>query len=63
MKRIAFLLLAVVTVGGDSSPIYGVKIPVGYRAWKVIAVAQLIDTRQGRPVARSTRQRNSDQGL
>jgi hypothetical protein len=56
MKRIAFLLLAVVTLGGiaayiahasgqsdgDSSPIYGVKIPAGYRDWKVIAVAQLL---------------------
>ena len=56
MKRIAFLLLAVVTLAGivayiahasgqsdgDSSPIYGVKIPAGYRDWKVIAVAQLL---------------------
>jgi hypothetical protein len=56
MKRIGFLLLAVVTLGGiadymsqasgqsdgDSSPIYGVKIPGGYRDWKVIAVAQLL---------------------
>ena len=56
MKRIGFLLLAVVTVAGvvahmvratgqsgeDSSPIYGVKIPTGYRDWKLIAVNQLL---------------------
>jgi len=56
MKRLAFLLLAVATLGaivaymprasgqsdGDSSPIYGVKIPAGYRDWKVIAVDQLL---------------------
>ena len=56
MKRVSFLLLAVVTLAGivahmahasgqsdgDSSPIYGVKIPAGYRDWKVIAVAQLL---------------------
>ena len=56
MKRIGFLLLAVATLSGivaymprasgqtdgDSSPIYGVKIPAGYRDWKVIAVANLL---------------------
>jgi Cytochrome P460 len=56
MKRIGFLLLAVTALastvaymahasgqsGGDSSPIYGVKIPAGYRDWKVIAVDQLL---------------------
>jgi|SRR5271156_3922160 hypothetical protein len=56
MKRIAFLLLAVATLAGvgaymanasgqsagESSPIYGVKIPAGYREWKVIAVANLL---------------------
>ena len=56
MKRIGFLLLAVVTVAGivahmahgsgqsdgDASPIYGVKIPAGYRDWKLIAVDQLL---------------------
>ena len=56
MKRIGFLLFAVAIVagifaymphasgqsGGDSSPIYGVKIPAGYRDWKVIAVANLL---------------------
>jgi hypothetical protein len=59
MKRIGFLLLAVVTAAGivahmahasgqpngdsspDSSPIYGVKIPAGYRDWQLIAVKQL----------------------
>jgi hypothetical protein len=56
MKRISFLLLAVAPLAGivaymphasgqsvgDSSPIYGVKIPAGYRDWKVIAVANLL---------------------
>src|ERR1700721_2881383 len=56
MKWIGFLLLAVVFLAGtiaqlprasaqsdgDSSPIYGVKIPAGYRDWKVIAVAKLL---------------------
>ena len=56
MKRIGLLMLAVATLAGiagyrahasaqsegDSSPIYGVKIPAGYREWKMIAVAQLL---------------------
>ena len=56
MKRIAFLLLAVATLAGivaymahasgqsdgDSSPVYGVKIPAGYRDWKLIAVDHLL---------------------
>jgi hypothetical protein len=56
VKRIGFLLLAVATLAGivahiphvsaqsdgDSSPIYGVKIPAGYRDWRVIAVANLL---------------------
>ena len=56
MKRIGFLLLAVVFLAGtiaqlprasaqsdgDSSPIYGVKIPAGYRDWKMLAVDQLL---------------------
>jgi Cytochrome P460 len=56
MKRIVFLLVAATTLAGvgvsrapvsgqadgDSSPIYGVKIPAGYRDWKLIAVAQLL---------------------
>ncbi len=55
MKRIAFLLAAVAIVAGivvfiprasghaeeDASPIYGVKIPAGYRDWQLIAVKQL----------------------
>jgi hypothetical protein len=56
MKRIVFLLFAVATLAGivaympnasgqsdgDSSPTYGIKIPAGYRDWKVIAVANLL---------------------
>jgi hypothetical protein len=56
MKRIGFLLLAVATLAGaaaymgyasgqsngESSPIYGVKIPAGYRDWKVIAADNLL---------------------
>jgi hypothetical protein len=58
MKRIAFLLVATIAgvvaftapvsghadeeVSPIASPIYGVKIPAGYRDWKVIAVAQLL---------------------
>src|ERR1700734_600940 len=55
MKRIGFFLLAVASVAcvvafmvrasgqyeGDSSPIYGVRIPAGYRDWQLIAVNQL----------------------
>jgi hypothetical protein len=55
MKRISILLLAVATVAGifvhlpeasgqsaeDASPIYGMKVPGGYRDWQVIAVNQL----------------------
>ena len=55
MKRIAFLLVAVATLAGvvaftapasghadeEASPIYGVKIPAGYRDWKLIAVDHL----------------------
>jgi hypothetical protein len=56
VKRIGFLLLAVATLSGivaymarasgqsdgGSTPIYGIKIPAGYRDWKVIAVANLL---------------------
>ena len=55
MNRIASLLIAVVAQAGavsyvvptsgqandKASPIYGVKIPAGYRDWKVIAVDHL----------------------
>jgi hypothetical protein len=55
MKKIGFLLFAAVVVAGivahkahatgqsdgDSSPIYRVKIPAGYRDWQLIAVNQL----------------------
>ena len=61
MKRTGFLLLAVVTVAGivahmahasgqsdeDSSPIYGIKIPAGYRDWQLIAVNQLLFAGKG----------------
>ena len=53
MKRIAFLLGAVVAVAGfvtdsapasgradgEAAPIFGIKIPPGYRDWKLISVA------------------------
>jgi hypothetical protein len=53
MKRIAFLLVAVATVAGvvafrapasghadeEAAPISGVKIPSGYRDWRLISVA------------------------
>jgi hypothetical protein len=53
MKRIAYLVGAVVAltglvvcmanasgdVGGEAAPIFGVKIPPGYRDWRVISVA------------------------
>jgi hypothetical protein len=56
MRRIGGLLLAVVALAGivaymahasgvpdgDSSPIYGVKIPAGYRDWKMIAADNLL---------------------
>jgi cytochrome P460 len=53
MKRTAFLLIAVATVAGvvaftapvsghadqEAAPIFGVKIPTGYRDWRLISVA------------------------
>src|SRR5271169_186885 len=56
MRRIGFGMVAVMALGGavaymahatgqsdgDSSPIYGVKIPAGYRDWKLIAVDHLL---------------------
>ena len=53
MKRIAFLLVAVAAVAGvvafttpgsvnadaEAAPIFGIKIPPGYRDWKLISVA------------------------
>jgi hypothetical protein len=60
MKRVGFFLLAVLTLAGivahkahasgpsdEASPIYGVKIPAGYRDWKLIAVDQLIAQGKG----------------
>jgi hypothetical protein len=56
MKRVIHLLVAVAVVAGvvvinppasgqgegEAAPIYGVRIPPGYRDWKMIAVAQLL---------------------
>ena len=53
MKRIAFILIATATVAGivaftahasahtdeEASPIFGVKVPPGYRDWRLISVA------------------------
>ncbi|MBZ5625411.1 MAG: cytochrome P460 family protein [Acidobacteriia bacterium] len=53
MKRLTFLLVALATLGGvvafrapasgqtdaEAAPSYGVKIPPGYRDWKLISVA------------------------
>jgi hypothetical protein len=53
MKRFAFILIAVATVAGivaftayasghtdeEAAPIFGVKIPPGYRDWRLISVA------------------------
>jgi len=53
LKRIAFLLFAVVAVasvvaftapasgdaGGEADPVFGIKIPLGYRDWKLVSVA------------------------
>jgi Cytochrome P460 len=61
MKRIGLPLLAAVTLcgiaayvarasqqsAGDAAPIYGVKIPAGYRDWQLIAVNQLLFAGKG----------------
>ncbi len=51
MKRIAFLLVAVAVLAGvatliasgqangEAAPVFGVKIPLGYRDWRLISVA------------------------
>ena len=53
MRRIAYLLFAVVTLAGvvvytppasghadgEAAPIFGIKLPPGYRDWKLISVA------------------------
>jgi hypothetical protein len=55
MRRIAFLLIAVAAVAGvvahtapasgqadgEAAPIHGVKIPPGYRDWRMISVANV----------------------
>ncbi len=61
MKRIGFLLLAVASLAGavahmahasgqsdgEAAPIYGVKIPAGFRDWKLIAADQLLFAGKG----------------
>jgi hypothetical protein len=56
MKWISYLLVAATVATGviansisasghadeEAAPIYGVKVPAGYRDWKLIAVAQLL---------------------
>ena len=53
MRRTVFLLVAIVALGGvlaytapisgqgagEAAPIYGIKIPAGYRDWRLISVA------------------------
>jgi hypothetical protein len=52
MKRLAFVLFAVVVAGivastapvsghaqGEAAPIFGIKIPAGYRNWRLVSVA------------------------
>jgi hypothetical protein len=55
MRRLGFVLTAIAALGGagaclapasgqvagEASPIYGVKIPAGYRDWRLISVKQL----------------------
>ena len=71
MRRIGFLLLAIATLAGivaymahasgqydgDSSPIYGVKIPARKPRLEIDRRGPAPSSRQGQPVARSTRQR------
>jgi Cytochrome P460 len=59
MKKLAWWFIVLATVvgivvpegaasgqaDGDAAPIYGVKIPQGYRDWKTIAVAQLLTSK------------------
>src|SRR6267142_5343615 len=75
MKRLTFFLAALATLGGvvafrapasgqtdaEAAPSYGVKIPPGYRDWRLISVAH----EEGNPnrSARHSGQRCGDQGL
>jgi len=57
MRRTVFLLVAIAVLGcvlsyaapvsgqadGEAAPIYGIKIPAGYRDWHLISVKRLID--------------------
>ena len=38
---ILYMASALGQTDGDASPIYGVKIPAGYRDWRLISVKQL----------------------
>ncbi len=74
MRRIVFALVAVAALAGvvanmapvsgqadgEAAPIFGVKIPPGYRDWRLISVAR---RRQSQRSARHSGQRRSDQGL
>jgi len=58
MRRIGFVLTAIAALGGaaaylapasgqvegDAAPIYGIKIPAGYRDWRLISVNHLAGT-------------------
>ena len=75
MRRSIIILVAVVALGGivvymaaasergdgEAAPIYGVRIPAGYRDWKLIAVNHLLRAGKADQL-RSTRQRHCDQG-
>ena len=75
MKRIAFLLVAVAAVAGvvaftapasghadgEAAPIFGVKIPPGYRDWRLISVAH--EEGNLNDIACHSGQRPSDQGV
>ena len=75
MRRIAFLLVAVVALAGvvaymapasgqadgEAAPIFVIKIPPGYRDWRLISVAH--EEGNLNDIARHSGQRYSDQGL
>jgi Cytochrome P460 len=65
MREIALALIAAMALAGvsvyiapasgqadgEASPIYGIKIPQGYRDWRLIAVAQLVAANSDDPAA------------
>ena len=83
MRRIALVAVAVTAVAGvaaymgsasgqsngNAAPIYGIKIPDGYRDWRLISVKQLTGKltdrcgRRAQAVARPIGQRSCDQGI